>query len=144
MQELSRVTKLKIIIPLSYFGATMLLFVNTWPSQVLIHHLVGAILAIIAFILWIIARIQLGNAFSITPKAKFIVRAGLYQKLRHPVYYFSVLVALGLSIYLWWWPIFVAFIFFIVMQAYRIRKEEALLAKQFEKEYLEYKQSTWF
>ena len=63
MQELSRVTKLKIIIPLSYFGATMLLFVNTWPSQVLIHHLVGAILAIIAFILWIIARIQLGNAF---------------------------------------------------------------------------------
>lgn len=144
MQELSKTTKLKIIIPLMYFGASILLFINTWPNQVSTHHVTGVILTIIAFILWITARVQLGNAFSIAPEAKFIVRAGLYQKLRHPVYYFSILAGLGLSIYLWRWPLFVALILFIGLQTFRIRKEETLLVKLFGKEYSDYKQSSWF
>lgn len=144
MQKLSRSTKAKLIWPVIYLGLTFVFFITTWPEFLYIHHLLGAIITLTAFILWIIARIQLGNAFTIAPDTKFIVTSGLYSKLRHPVYYFSVLTLVGLCVYLWQLPMLAILCIFVIIQALRIYKEDTLLSQHFGKEYIDYKKATWF
>ncbi len=144
MRSLSRATKLKLLIPISYFIATLLYFFISWPSGLELHHVAGAIITVIAFIFWIIARVQLGNAFSIAPKSKFLVRSGLYSKLRHPVYYFSILAVLGLCIYLWNPVTMIPLGLLVAFEIFRINKEETKLTDDFGSEYSRYKQSTWF
>ena len=75
-----------------YFGVLVVaLFVAphtpTW--------LAGIGIAAIAFPLWVLARLQLGSAFSFRPEARHL--GGLYSKIRHPVYVFGTFAALGLS-----------------------------------------------
>ena len=51
---------------------------------------VGVTLALVSASLAIVARTQLGNSFSVTPKAKDLVTHGLYSRLQHPMYLFSI------------------------------------------------------
>jgi hypothetical protein len=46
-------------------------------------------MAAAGFVLWILARVQLGSSFAVTAQAKALVTAGLYAKFRHPVYLFG-------------------------------------------------------
>lgn len=93
--------------------------------------------------LWIVARTQLGYAFSLMPKAKYLVTTGLYSKLRHPVYYFSILALIGILIFSWNIYVLIAVIILIALEIIRMRKEEEVLIKKFGKKYKEYKQTTW-
>ncbi len=108
------------------------------------HHIVGIIIVVLAFILWIAARIQLGNSFTIGAHAKELVTAGLYSKLRHPVYYFSILAVTGIAIFTWNIYMTIPVILLIVIELIRIRQEEQVLEKTFGKKYINYKQTTWF
>ena len=107
-------------------------------------RIAGAKIAIPAFILWFIARVQLGKSFSITPQAKELVTHGLYSKIRNPVYFFGSLFIAGLFLYIGRPWLLLSFVLLIPLQLFRIKKEEKVLQEKFGETYLEYKRSTWF
>lgn len=144
MVGLSRSTKLKLVVPILYWGIANVFFVVSLDTQsISLHHLVGIVVSNIAFVLWIISRVQLGNAFSLAPTSKFLVTSGIYSKLRHPVYYFSILAVVGISIFIWQWHMVLVVVILLIIELIRIREEEAVLQESFGKEYSAYKQKTW-
>jgi protein-S-isoprenylcysteine O-methyltransferase Ste14 len=105
---------------------------------------VGIGMAIFGFALWVLARIQLGESFSVSAQAKALVTTGLYSKLRHPIYVFAGIAFLGLFI-AWGKPLpLVGFLVVYSMQIFRIKKEEAILEEAFGEEYRRYWGRTWF
>ena len=114
--------------------------VQSWtPWQI-----VGMVIAVPAFALFVLARIQLGGAFSVQAKASTLVTSGIYARVRHPIYVFGGLTLLGIVISAdrpWWLLIFVVL---IPLQVLRVQKEERVLEAKFGDDYREYKRKTWF
>jgi protein-S-isoprenylcysteine O-methyltransferase Ste14 len=106
--------------------------------------IVGGVIAVVGLVLLLTARIQLGRSFSVGAKARKLVTTGLYSRIRNPIYVFAARFRVGLAIVLgsWWLAIFVAVL--MLVQVYRARKEEAVLAAAFGEEYARYKAGTWF
>ena len=104
----------------------------------------GVVTAIVTFPLWILARVQLGSAFSFKPEARHLVTTGLYSKLRHPVYVFGTIAGLASLLALQIWPILALGVALLGITLFRVRREEKLLEKVFGREYVEYRQRTWF
>jgi len=107
-------------------------------------QLVGFAVAAPAFVLFVLARIQLGRAFSVRAKATALVTTGIYARIRHPIYVFAGLMIAGLATFAhrpWWVLIFVIL---IPVQLLRVRKEEQVLEARFGDAYSEYKRKTWF
>ena len=94
--------------------------------------------------LWVKARIDLGNSFSVQPKADQLISQGLYARIRHPIYLFSTIAAFfwALMAAKWYW--FVPIILLILLQIWRARKEEQKMLEKFNGQYIEYKKKTWF
>jgi protein-S-isoprenylcysteine O-methyltransferase Ste14 len=145
MKQLTRPTLLKLLIPVLYAALTAIyFFVVLQQTPVQSHHVIGIATATVAFVLWIIARVQLGNSFTIGAHAKELVTVGLYSKLRHPVYYFSILAVAGIAIFAWNIYMTIPIMILIVIEIIRIRQEEQVLTTAFGEDYLRYKQTTWF
>jgi protein-S-isoprenylcysteine O-methyltransferase Ste14 len=109
-----------------------------------IRYFLGLGIALVSFVLWMVARTQLGASFSVRPQATALVTRGLYSKIRHPIYLFAGLSFAGLFI-AWGRP--VALVYFVVslpVQLVRVKKEEAVLEAAFGEEYRRYKATTWF
>lgn len=107
-------------------------------------RMAGLAIAIPSFVLWIVARVQLGRAFSIRAKARMLVTSGLYARIRNPIYVFSALLLAGMVVWAqrpWWLLIFAVL---IPVQALRMREEEQVLEAKFGEEYRAYKRKTWF
>ncbi|HEV2351040.1 MAG TPA: isoprenylcysteine carboxylmethyltransferase family protein [Terriglobia bacterium] len=104
----------------------------------------GIPIAAIGFILWMIARVQLGKSFAIRAEARALVTTGLYSKIRHPIYFFAGIAFTGLFVA--WGQLFPLLGFFIIYssQILRIRKEEKVLEDAFGEDYRRYKAKTWF
>ena len=51
---------------------------------------IGLFLVAVGFILWTLARFQLGNSLTVSAQAKQLVTHGLYSKIRNPIYVFGV------------------------------------------------------
>jgi len=108
------------------------------------RFIVGVGMAIFGFAFWLLARIQLGESFSVTAQAKALVTTGLYSKIRHPIYTFGGISFLGLFIA---WGKLIPLVVFLIaypMQIFRIKKEDAVLEEEFGEEYRRYKESSWF
>ncbi len=105
---------------------------------------VGIALAALGFILWTVARFQLGASFAVSAQARKLVTHGLYSKLRNPVYVFGSLVIAGMILVigkpLW----LLIFLVIIPLQIWRARKESAVLEAAFGEEYRKYRAGTWF
>ena len=103
----------------------------------------GFIVAIFGFALLTVARINLGNSFSVTPQAKVLVTKGIYSRVRHPVYVFSALGIAGLILYMEvpWFLLILAPI--AAMQVMRARAEERVLEEHFGDQYRDYRKTTW-
>ena len=145
MRQLTRSTQLKLLMPILYAVLTATYFlIVLQQTSVQPHHIIGIIIVASAFLLWIVARIQLGNSFTIGAHAKELVTVGLYSKLRHPVYYFSILAVAGIAIFTWSIYMLVPVILLVVIEVIRIKQEERVLEKTFGKKYISYKQATWF
>ncbi len=143
--NLSNATICKLLIPVGYLAVTLVFISLAWPSDgASLQHYIGSVVTVVSFIFWIVARIQLGNAFTIAPKAKYLVKTGLYAKLRHPVYYFSILAVVGISIFVWHYYVLASVFALIILEVVRIRKEELVLEHAFGGEYADYKKSSWF
>jgi protein-S-isoprenylcysteine O-methyltransferase Ste14 len=109
-----------------------------------VMHTVGFCITIASLAVLTIARINLGNSFSIAPEAHALVTKGIYSRIRHPVYIFGMLLLSGLALYAnlpWLLLLFLPIGF---MQLKRARAEENVLQQAFGEEYTRYKSKTWF
>lgn len=115
-----------------------------WEQPWTAPHIAGVAILIPSFVLFVLARIQLGRAFSIQAKATTLVTTGLYSRIRNPIYVFGSLMIAGIIIWAnrpWFLLIFAVI---IPMQILRSRKEAKVLEGKFGAAYLEYKRKTWF
>jgi protein-S-isoprenylcysteine O-methyltransferase Ste14 len=104
----------------------------------------GLFLLAAGFVLWTIARFQLGSSFSVTAQARKLVSHGLYSKIRNPIYVFGSCVIAGFFLLTGHPKLLLIFVVVIPMQIWRTRKEAAVLQAKFGDEYRAYRASTWF
>lgn len=107
-------------------------------------RMAGCVLLAAGLILNVVARLQLGSSFSITPQAKKLVTHGIYSVVRHPVYVTGMMAIAGMVLYLRQ-PIFLIVVAIVtVIQFRRSKAEEAVLEAKFGQEYRDYRSRTWF
>ena len=106
-------------------------------------RITGATLAITGYILLIVARLQLGKSFSVTPQAKELVTHGLYSRIRNPIYVSVGIMWFGLIVALRLYWLFIPFVALLAMQVFRAGKEEKVLEEKFGQSYLDYRKQTW-
>src|SRR5262249_10517189 len=107
-------------------------------------QIVGLVIFVPAFLLFALARIELGRAFSIKATASTLVTTGLYARIRNPIYVFGALMSVGIFVFAhrpWWLLIWVPL---IPLQVRRVRKEAQVLEAKFGDAYRDYKRRTWF
>jgi protein-S-isoprenylcysteine O-methyltransferase Ste14 len=107
-------------------------------------RITGMCLLVVGFILWTVARFQLGASFTVTAEARQLVTRGLYSKIRNPIYVFGSLVLAG-AILTFGRPIWLLiFVMIIPLQIWRAGKESAVLEAAFGEDYRRYRAGTWF
>jgi protein-S-isoprenylcysteine O-methyltransferase Ste14 len=136
--------KLNIITLALITVGVVLIVVQTMAFTLTPLRIAGLGIAIPGFILLVLARIQLGKAFSVEAKATTLVTTGLYSRIRNPIYVFGGLMIAG--VILWFErPLYLlVFVILIPMQVIRARKEAQVLEAQFGQAYVDYKKRTWF
>ena len=107
-------------------------------------RIIGISIALPSFLLFVLARIQLGRAFSVRAKATTLVTTGLYSRIRNPIYFFGALMFLGIIVWTERPWLLLVFAVLIPLQVVRSRREEQILTGKFGAAYVEYKQKTWF
>lgn len=108
------------------------------------YRMGGLAIAAPALLLLVLARIQLGRAFSVQAKATTLVTSGLYSRIRNPIYVFGSFLILGIILWTGRPILLLLLAVLIPVQIYRSRKESAVLEAKFGAEYVEYKRKTWF
>lgn len=107
-------------------------------------RIAGLVVTLVGLSLLTLARWQLGDAFSIEPRATTLVTRGLYARIRNPVYVFGLVLFAGILLYFdqpWALP---ALIPLAIMQTIRARREARVLEERFGDAYRAYRASTWF
>ncbi|HYM79229.1 MAG TPA: isoprenylcysteine carboxylmethyltransferase family protein [Candidatus Dormibacteraeota bacterium] len=119
----------------------------TWehaPTEWTAIRIAGLCLMVAGFVLWTVARFQLGASFAVTAQARQLVTKGLYSKIRNPIYVFGSCVIAG-AILLFGRPAYLLiFVVIIPLQLWRAGKESAVLEAAFGEEYRKYRAGTWF
>ena len=107
-------------------------------------RIAGACLILFGFVMWTVARFQLGSSFAVTAQARQLVTHGLYSKIRNPIYVFGSCVIAG-AVLLFGRPVLLlVFVVIIPLQIWRAGKESAVLEAKFGEEYRKYRAGTWF
>lgn len=104
----------------------------------------GYLLFTVSVICWVVARIQLGSAFSVLPEAKQLVTKGFYKKIRNPIYLFTELANIGLALVFNNRYLYMALAVHAIVQLIRAKKESQVLSEKFGAQYQDYKNNTWF
>lgn len=109
------------------------------------QYITGMVIAGIGFVLWWIARAQLGDSFSARPKAHKLVTTGLYSKIRNPIYLFGTLAVISICFGMhWYWVGGAILVVSLIGQTRRARAEARVLEAAFPEEYRQYRARTWF
>jgi protein-S-isoprenylcysteine O-methyltransferase Ste14 len=107
-------------------------------------ELAGMVLAAISFTLTVLARVQLGKSFAVTPKANDLVTHGLYSRLQHPMYLFVDLTFCGIAVAAHRWYVLLPLVILVPLQIRNARRERTLLREKFGERYEIYRRGTWF
>jgi protein-S-isoprenylcysteine O-methyltransferase Ste14 len=107
-------------------------------------RIAGMVIGLPSLALLVLARIELGSSFSVSPKARTLVTHGLYSRIRNPIYVFGGLVITGVFLYIDKPQALWLLVAIIPLQIYRARQEEKILQARFGDEYQRYKSRTWF
>jgi protein-S-isoprenylcysteine O-methyltransferase Ste14 len=106
--------------------------------------LAGLVLAAVSLALTILARVQLGKSFAVTPKANDLVTHGLYSRLQHPMYVFVDLTLYGIALAVHRWYVLLLLVILAPLQIRNARRERTLLREKFGARYEIYRRATWF
>ncbi len=104
----------------------------------------GGAIVIVAMLLIITARRQLGRAFSVRAKATHLVTTGLYARVRNPIYLAGILLFCGAALLLESWWLLLLLVVLIPLQWARAGREARILHQRFGQQYERYRQQTWF
>ena len=107
-------------------------------------RIAGAVIASLSFAAIVVARFQLGSAFSVKAKARKLVTTGIYAKIRNPIYVFGEFFILGVALLSGRWWLLVVGAAIVPMQVMRARNEARVLREAFGEEYGRYRAQTWF
>jgi protein-S-isoprenylcysteine O-methyltransferase Ste14 len=107
-------------------------------------RIAGVVIGLPSLALLILARIELGGSFAVTPKAQTLVTHGLYSRIRNPIYIFGALTIAGCFFYINLPFAVLIFVALVPLQIYRARQEGKVLEAKFGEEYRQYKSRTWF
>jgi protein-S-isoprenylcysteine O-methyltransferase Ste14 len=129
-------------VPPIAFTILMIAAVHIAPWSPL--RIAGVVMTVVGLAMLTVARLQLGNSFSVTPQAKRLVTHGLYSRIRHPVYIFGWFVISGLVLYLNQPEFLLLLAILVPLQVARARAEERVLQQHFGEEYTRYRAATWF
>jgi protein-S-isoprenylcysteine O-methyltransferase Ste14 len=129
------------VVPMA--GIAYLLFTQA-PAVWRSIHILGLAILLPSAVLIVLARIQLGNSFSITPQATALVTHGLYSRIRNPVYVFGLFLFAGLILYLNRPIYLVLLIPILIIQVVRAKREARVLEAKFGDAYRQYRTQTWF
>jgi len=133
-----------ILLTLVVGGAACALFWQRPPAEWNAVRIAGMVLLIAGFVLWTVARFQLGASFAVQAEARQLVTQGLYSKIRNPIYVFGSWVVAG-GILVFAKPIgLLIFVVLIPLQLWRAKKESTVLEAAFGEEYRKYRAGTWF
>jgi protein-S-isoprenylcysteine O-methyltransferase Ste14 len=113
---------------------------GTWTPP----RIAGVCVVIIALPFFILARLELGSAFSLRPQATTLVTHGLYSRIRNPIYVFGSLAIVGIALALNLPRLLLSLLVIVPMQIMRSRAEARVLEEKFGDAYREYKKKTWF
>ncbi len=105
---------------------------------------VGAALVVIGLPLLLVARVQLGKAFSLGPRASTLVTRGLYSRIPHPLFAFLDLILLGVVVALRRPWLVGAWLALVALHAWAARREAAVLERAFGDAYRQYRAKTWW
>ena len=108
------------------------------------RNTLGAAIMLPSFILWAVARDQLGESFTPRVEARSLITRGLYRKLRHPIYVFGAGVALGVVVFVGLPVLALPWLGLIALQVWRARREERALEAAFGDVFMVYRDQTWF
>lgn len=138
-------TKLKNLMQLLLVTVGLsVVFVHVHPTPLTLMNIAGLVLMVVGLILWVTARLQLGDSFSVSAQARKLVTHGLYSKIRNPVYVFGAMALGGFALAIGR-PIFLLGLLLIVpLQINRARAESKVLEEKFGDAYHEYRRKTWF
>jgi protein-S-isoprenylcysteine O-methyltransferase Ste14 len=107
-------------------------------------RIVGLLGMLPALALLTLARLQLGNSFSVRPQAKNLVTHGLYSRVRNPIYFFGSFVIAGLFLFIDRPRLLLLLVPLLILQILRARAESRVLEERFGDEYRRYRAATWF
>jgi protein-S-isoprenylcysteine O-methyltransferase Ste14 len=138
---LSRQALAFTVIPLVVIPAAM---VELRPAHWDVMRMTGLILTTVGFALLTVARVQLGNSFSVTPQARALVTTGVYSRIRNPVYVFGAIGIAGFALYVGNPRLLALFLVLIPVQILRARAEGRKLEGKFGEQYREWRRQTWF
>lgn len=139
--KLNRGVILVIVVPLA--GIVVLIYEFAHPPWTILRT-AGLALMAASLILLTVARINLGNSFSVTPQAKQLVTRGIYSRIRNPIYLFGAFVIAGLFLFLERPWLLLLLVPVLILQIIRARAEARVLEEHFGDEYRRYKTATWF
>jgi protein-S-isoprenylcysteine O-methyltransferase Ste14 len=117
---------------------------STWHEPWGLVRCAGAVLLVLGFGLSGLARVQLGESFSVAPEAHELVTRGLYSRIRSPIYVFGLVGIAGLFLVLGQPLGLLLVVILIPLQWIRTRKEAQVLEEKFGDAYREYRRHTWF
>jgi protein-S-isoprenylcysteine O-methyltransferase Ste14 len=124
-------------------GALAWLLVR-WTTPWNSERYVGTFLAVVGVSFIALARYQLGKSFSIRPEAHQLVTAGLYSKIRNPIYIFGTVFIAGVVMVVQRPVLWLLFVVIVIAQVIRARRESRVLEAAFGEAYREYRRKTWF
>ncbi len=92
----------------------------------------------------VLARYTLGRSFSVRAKATELVTAGIYSRIRNPIYVFSAIFIVGLIVIVRKPALLLILLIIVPLQAFRARREARVLDDKFGDAYRQYRARTWF
>jgi protein-S-isoprenylcysteine O-methyltransferase Ste14 len=136
-------TKTIIQILVAGFGISFA-FYDLRPAAWTLSNIVGLVLLISGFVLWVTARVQLGNSFSVSARATELVTHGLYARMRNPVYVFGLFIISGFILAIGKPVGLLVLLVIVPIQVKRAHTEAQVLEDKFGDAYREYRRKTWF
>ena len=140
--DINRVTPFLVAQSVILVGLTGYIFFA--PGEWNAVRWIAVAIALPSMVLFLIARYQLGQSFSVTAQAHELVTHGIYSKVRNPIYVFGGLVILGFMLTLQSHMFLLVFLVMIPVQIKRARNEARVLEEKFGDGYRDYRRKTWF